>query len=68
MLQVVEKYQTLTVHDVAQGTSSCVQTKGPKVFEVGNRCWNLGKEVELSNYASKEELVEVCILVTYGTF
>ncbi|XP_072046717.1 patatin-like phospholipase domain-containing protein 4 [Amphiura filiformis] len=68
LLQAVDKYQTLAVQDVEQGTSSCVRTKGPKVFEIGNRCWSLGQEVELVSYASREDLIEVllgCIYVPW---
>ena len=58
-LRLVDKYDALTVHDVDQGTSSCVRSKGPKVFEVGDRAWSLGAEVQISSYGSREELIEV---------
>lgn len=67
-LHVQNKYQPLTTHDVDQGTSSSVRTRGPKLFEVGDRCWSLGDEVEISTYASNEELIEVllgCIYVPW---
>ena len=60
-LHVQNKYQPLTTHDVDQGTSSSVRTRGPKLFEVGDRCWSLGDEVEISTYASNEELIEVSL-------
>nr|XP_054762142.1 patatin-like phospholipase domain-containing protein 4 [Lytechinus pictus] len=60
-LRLVDKYDPLTVHDVDQGTSSCVRTKGPKVFEVGDRVWSLGSEVQISSYSTREELIEVIL-------
>ncbi|XP_030845051.1 patatin-like phospholipase domain-containing protein 4 [Strongylocentrotus purpuratus] len=60
-LRLVDKYDALTVHDVDQGTSSCVRSKGPKVFEVGDRAWSLGAEVQISSYGSREELIEVIL-------
>ncbi|KAJ8024049.1 Patatin-like phospholipase domain-containing protein 4 [Holothuria leucospilota] len=60
-LRLVEKYSPLTVHDVDQGSSSCLKTKGPKFFEVGEYCWQLGDEIEMTKFSTKEDLVEVKI-------
>lgn len=58
-LRLVDKYSPLTVHDVDQGSSSCLKTKGPKFFEVGENCWQLGDEIEMTKFSTKEDLVEV---------
>ncbi|XP_033106128.1 patatin-like phospholipase domain-containing protein 4 [Anneissia japonica] len=67
-LQLVDKFTPLTVHDVDQGTSSSIFSKGPKVFEIGDRCWQvLGKE-EFASFSSREEMIEVllgCIYVPW---
>ncbi len=60
LLEIVDKYHTLSLHDVEQGSSSAVRTKGPKVFKVGDRFWSLGQEIELVSYASRQDLIEVC--------
>ncbi|XP_033646069.1 patatin-like phospholipase domain-containing protein 4 [Asterias rubens] len=68
VLNIVDKYNSVSVHDVDQGTSSSIRTKGPKVFEIGDRCWKIGNEVEISRYESLEELIEVllgCIYVPW---
>ncbi|XP_038054452.1 patatin-like phospholipase domain-containing protein 4 [Patiria miniata] len=67
-LNQVDKYQSVSVHDVDQGTSSSIRTRGPKQFEIGDRCWKIGHEVEISSYESREELIEVllgCIYVPW---
>ncbi|XP_072172246.1 patatin-like phospholipase domain-containing protein 4 [Diadema setosum] len=60
-LMMADKFSPLTVHDVDQGTSSCIRTKGPKIFEVGHRAWTLGHEMQISNFESREDLVETIL-------
>ncbi|XP_002735865.1 patatin-like phospholipase domain-containing protein 4 [Saccoglossus kowalevskii] len=64
----VDPYAPLTTHDVDQGTSSSVFTRGPKRFQVGPYYWQLGERMIASHYASKNELIETllgCIYVPW---
>ncbi|XP_022088317.1 patatin-like phospholipase domain-containing protein 4 [Acanthaster planci] len=64
-LSMIDKYDPVSVHDVDQGTSSSVRARGPKQFEIGDRCWKIGDEVEIASYRSREELIEVLLGCIY---
>ncbi|XP_070554399.1 patatin-like phospholipase domain-containing protein 4 isoform X2 [Ptychodera flava] len=57
----VDQYAPLTVHDVEQGTSSSRFSKGPKRFQVGKYCWELGEQLIFSNFGDKNELIEILL-------